>query len=840
MDSRTSEAKETQGVPRPLSLRLAGYAIFVGLLLGLILSGGQLALDLLEERQRIDITLRQVVNTVREPAVRAAYEIDDDLARSIVSGLFQFEPIRRVEVVDDYGTVLAEGDRPPLRGRMEWLVRWTFGGLRHFDIPLQTVEGERPVGHISVTADSRPFAVTFFRRAKVALISDVIRNGILAAILALIFYYSIARPLRRMAWQVSKVDPAVPAVRPVTIPRRNASDELGLLADSINRLLEASEANLSTRREAEERLRRHNEYMAALHETALGLISRLDLGELFQTLINRAARLARATDGFLYIYNAESDRLEVKAGYGALTDLIGFQIAPGEGMCGRVWQSGEPMSVEDYRHWPHRIDVPAFHGMRAVVTLPIPSRPHLPGGVLGLTKGDPRDRFDEADIDIMERFAELASVALENARLYTRLQEELAERQRAEQERERMEAQFLHSQKMEAIGALAGGIAHDFNNILVPIIGFAELGIRCLPQGAEETREHLGEILNAADRARDLVRQILTFSRKSNGEQKPLLVQPIIKETVKLLKSTLPATIRVEETLDPHCCHAAIIPSQIHQVIMNLCTNAYHAMRETGGVLSIDLAEWDGERPPALPPGRYLRISVSDTGHGMDAATCRHIFEPYFTTKPAGEGTGMGLSVVYGVVKGHGGEVTVQSEPGEGTTVRVYLPAVSPEEMTEEPDEPRLPAGSESVLLVEDDPLVARAEKSMLSVLGYRVTVETDSRAALDRIRGNPGEFDLVITDMTMPCMTGVDLAREIDAMDPGLPVILCSGFSEKVALDQPLPAGICQRLAKPVTISDLARAVRRALGEGQMRQAGKPAGEPARGGSLPAPRKGS
>jgi signal transduction histidine kinase/CheY-like chemotaxis protein/HAMP domain-containing protein len=704
---------------------------------------------------------------------------------------------------------------------MEWLVRGTFGGRRHLDIPLQTEKGERPVGHISVTADSRPFAVTFFRRAKVALIGDVIRNGILAAILALIFYYSIARPLRRMAWQVSEVDPAVPAMRPLAIPPGSASDELGLLAGSINRLLEASEASLSTRREAEERLRRHNEYMAALHETALGLISRLDLGELFQTLINRAARLARATDGFLYIYNAESDRLEVKAGYGALTGLMGFQIAPGEGMCGRVWQSGEPMSVEDYRHWPHRIDLPAFEGMRAVVTLPIPSRPNLPGGVLGLTKGDPRDRFDEADIGIMERFAELASVALENARLYTRLQEELAERQRAEQEREQMEAQFLHSQKMEAIGALAGGIAHDFNNILVPIIGFAELGLRSLPEDAKQTRDHLGEILNAADRARDLVRQILTFSRKSDGEQRPLAVHPIIKETVKLLKATLPATIRVEETIDPHCRPAAIIPSQIHQVIMNLCTNAYHAMRETGGVLSIDLAEPEGEGPSTLPPGRYLRISVSDTGHGMDAATCRHIFEPYFTTKPPGEGTGMGLSVVYGVVRGHGGEVTVQSRPGEGTTVRVYLPAVSPDEVAAAPDEPRLPVGSESILLVDDDPLVARAEKSMLSVLGYRVTVETDSRAALDRLRDNPQAFDLVITDMTMPRMTGIDLAGEIDAMGGGLPVILCSGFSEQGAGDQTLPAGICQRLAKPVTIGDLAGAVRNALETGGKKRAG-------------------
>ncbi len=815
MTDRPDERGRPLRVRWRLSLRLAGYAVFVGLLLGLILSGGQLALDLLEERDRIDATVRQVINTVREPAVRAAYELDDQLARSIVAGLLQYDPIRRVEVVDDYGTVLAQGERSRLRGRMEWLIRWTFGEDRTLSIPLQIQKGMPPVGRITVAADSRRFAVNFFRRAKVTLIGDLIRNLFLASLLALIFYYSVARSLRRMALQVSQVDPSAPAARPVAIPRRHTADELGVLADAVNRLLIASEANLATRREAEDRLQRHNETMAALHETALGLISRLDLGDLFGTLINRAARLVRATDGFFYIYDAESDRLEVKAGYGSLTDLIGFQIAPGEGMCGRVWQSGAPLSVEDYQSWPHRIPHPAFDGMRAVVVIPIPSRPHLPGGVLGLTKGDPEDRFDDADIDIMERFAELASIALENARLYTRLQEELAERRRAENERQQMEARFLHSQKMEAIGTLAGGIAHDFNNILSPIIGFAELAQRRLASDPESARKHLDDILGAADRARDLVGQILTFSRKSDGERKPLAVQPIVKETVKLLNATLPASIQVQVSVDPDCPPAAIIPSQIHQVIMNLCTNAYHAMRDGGGTLTIALAEWQGDNagPTDLPRGGYLRISVSDTGHGMDPMTLEHMFEPYFTTKPAGEGTGMGMSVVYGIVKAHDGEITVRSRPGEGTVIEVYLPTTLLEDRRTTRTESAEPTGGENaILLVDDEATVARVERTLLEELGYRVTVESDGLEALDRLRAAPDRFDLVITDMTMPRMNGIQLAEEIAALRPDLPVILCSGRLDGIVLEENrLPAGR-HFLMKPVTLGALADAVRTAL----------------------------
>jgi signal transduction histidine kinase/CheY-like chemotaxis protein len=818
MADRPDERGRSFRVRRRLSLRLAGYAVFVGLLLGLILSGVQLALDLLGERERIKATVRQVVNTVREPAVRAAYEVDDELARGIVAGLFQYAPIRRVEVVDDYGTVLAEGERPRLGGRMEWLVRWTFGGDRVVSIPLRIQEGSPPIGRITVAADSRRFAVNFFRRARATLVGDLLRNLFLAGLLALIFYYSVARSLRRMAVQVSEVDPSAPAVRPVDIPKRHRTDELGVLAEAVNRLLIASEANLATRREAEDRLQRQNETMAALHETALGLISRLDLGDLLGTLIKRAARLVKAADGFLYIYNAEANRLEVKAGYGALTRLIGFQLAPGEGMCGRVWRSGAPMSVADYQTWPHRIHHPAFDGMRAVVTIPIPSRPNLPGGVLGLTKEDPGDRFGEADIDIMERFAELASIALENARLYTRLQEELAERRRAERERERMEAQFLHSQKMEAIGALAGGIAHDFNNILAPIIGFAQLGLRRLPDDPESAQKYLDEILNAAERARDLVRQILAFSRKSDGERKPLAVQPIIKETAKLLKATLPADIEVAVDIDPDCSPSDIIPSQIHQVIMNLCTNAYHAMRETGGILTVALAEWEGGTgdPPDPPPGRYLRVSVTDTGHGMDPETLRHIFEPYFTTKPDGEGTGMGMSVVYGIVKAHGGEITVHSRPGEGTTIHVFLPAAAPEaRMPDGEASPELTGGAESILLVDDEVSVARVERTILEELGYDVVVESDAGQALERLRRAPDRFDLVVTDLSMPRMTGIRLAEKIRVLRPDLPVILCSGYRDGVGWEKDMSGENRWFLKKPVTVGDLARAVRQALGDG-------------------------
>ena len=333
-------------------------------------------------------------------------------------------------------------------------------------------------------------------------------------------------------------------------------------------------------------------------------------------------------------------------------------------------------------------------------------------------------------------------------------------------ERRALEGQLRHAQKMESIGVLAGGIAHDFNNILSAIIGYTDLAM--LEEGLTPTlEENLAEVARAGQRAKQLVAQILAFSRQMESRMAPVQVHLIVKEAVQLLKATLPATIAVHENIRSFA-EVMADPTQVHQVVMNLCTNAFHAMRENGGALKVELVEVEIDAAaidPAQPvePGTYLRLGVRDTGSGMDDTILRRIFEPYFTTKGKGEGTGLGLSVVYGIVQTHGGMTTVHSELGKGSAFHVFLPKLATGETANEDVAPAeiLPIGSERILLVDDEPSIIKVTQRILSPLGYRMTTYADPREALAHFRRNVGNFDLVITDMTMPGMTGDVLAAE-------------------------------------------------------------------------------
>lgn len=388
-------------------------------------------------------------------------------------------------------------------------------------------------------------------------------------------------------------------------------------------------------------------------------------------------------------------------------------------------------------------------------------------------------------------------------------------RKREEEERKKLEAQLLHSQKMEAMGTLAGGIAHDFNNILGAILGYTELSINELSEGSL-VRANLEYVLSAAGRAKELVKQILAFSRKADQEKKPVYLGNIIKETMKLLRSTLPTTIELRSRIADNLNPIMADPTRLHQVIMNLCTNAGHAMRENGGILEITLEEIaleaDTIKGKELEPGFYQRLSISDTGHGMDAETQRRIFDPYFTTKKEGEGTGMGLSVAHGIIKSHKGEITVYSEPGKGTTFHVLLPdtevGAAPEVAPQEP----IRQGNERILLVDDEWALVELGKQMLERIGYTVEPKNGSIGALEAFRSNPAAFDLIITDQTMPVMTGVQLARQIKNIRPDIPVILCTGFSEAVDEENFKSRGIDGFVMKPIVMRDIAAVIRGVL----------------------------
>ncbi|MGO9022661.1 MAG: PAS domain S-box protein [Syntrophobacteraceae bacterium] len=383
----------------------------------------------------------------------------------------------------------------------------------------------------------------------------------------------------------------------------------------------------------------------------------------------------------------------------------------------------------------------------------------------------------------------------------------------------KLERELRQAQKMEAIGTLAGGIAHDFNNILTAIIGYTEISRYKLPEGSPLCQT-LDQVLKAGKRAKDLVKQILTFSRKSEQERGPVSVAPIVEEALELLRSSLPSTIEFRKRIEFKPEEGVILsePSQIHQVLMNLCANAAHAMRRRGGVLSVNVSGLEIDRfitspPCGLKQGRYVLIAVSDTGQGMDAAVMERIFDPYFTTKQLGEGTGMGLATVQGIVKSHGGAVSVYSEPGKGTSFKVYLPMVA-ESVT--PGEAEVADsigfGSERILFVDDEKALTELGKEMLESMGYKVTSRTGSPEALETFCSAPNGFDLVITDMTMPVITGVELSRKCKALRPDIPIILCTGFSDTLIGTEPEELGICEVLLKPYAIVSLTKAIRKAL----------------------------
>ncbi|WP_167527543.1 PAS domain-containing hybrid sensor histidine kinase/response regulator [Desulfosarcina alkanivorans] len=383
-----------------------------------------------------------------------------------------------------------------------------------------------------------------------------------------------------------------------------------------------------------------------------------------------------------------------------------------------------------------------------------------------------------------------------------------------------MENCILQSQKLEAIGTLAGGIAHDFNNILSAVIGYTEIALDDEMPLDAPARNSLENVLKAGLRAKDLVKQILAFSRQTQYEKKPISLGPIVQEVLKLIRASLPTNIEIRQRGLGGGSTVFGDPIQIHQVLMNLCTNAGHAMRNSGGLLEVGLSRVeyspsDITKPMDVKPGAYVELTVADSGPGMSPTVREQIFNPFFTTKAKEEGTGLGLSVAHGIVKEHDGAIRVDSQPGAGTTFSIFLPLLADAKETDAAPEEPLPPGTERILVVDDEKAIANVSKMILERLGYRVTAVSSSLDALDRFAGHPADFDLVITDQTMPVITGDQLALKIWALRPDIPVILCTGFSHVVDEVHARKIGIRDFIMKPVVRRDLAVNVRRVLDEG-------------------------
>jgi PAS domain S-box-containing protein len=415
-----------------------------------------------------------------------------------------------------------------------------------------------------------------------------------------------------------------------------------------------------------------------------------------------------------------------------------------------------------------------------------------------------RSAHDDLEVRVQERTFELSEA-------YKTLQKEVDEHKKTAE-------QLVRVQKLEALGTLAGGIAHDFNNILAGLIGFTEMVLEDI---APDTPEHrrLELVLKGANRGRDLVRQILTFSRKSEQDKKPLALNQVVEEGLKLLRPTLPTTIEIVSKSLTNDDQIFADPVQMHQILMNLCTNAAHAMREKGGTLDIrvfktSLQEGNRMPLPNMKAGEYVVLKVSDTGSGMTPETLNQVFDPFFTTKQPGEGTGLGLSVVHGIVKSHDGYIAIESELEKGTAFHIYLPSIKEEARSIDKETLPVTGGKEHMLIVDDEDMLVELSEQRLRRLGYEVVATTSSTEALAIFRKEPDTFDLVITDYTMPNMTGTDLAIELLKVRATIPIILCTGQSDTISPEKAKEIGIRGFLMKPLTNRELAQAVRRVLDE--------------------------
>ena len=551
-------------------------------------------------------------------------------------------------------------------------------------------------------------------------------------------------------------------------------------------------------------------------ETGYAINSTLSIAGVLSLIMRHANRVTNSQASSLMLLDETTGELIFSVPTGAGADkLTDVRVPSGKGVAGWVAEHGQSVLVADAGSDPRfyqRIDELSGLETRSILCVPLKAKGKTIGVLEAINRVD-GSSFTEEDARLLTIFSSQAAIAIENARLYGELKDRLEEERRLKRE-------LTRAEKFRALGQMASGIAHDFNNILAAIVGYAELASFDLPDD-HIACQSVDQIVKASHTAEDLVKQILAFSRKSEEKRVSVDVGSVAEDVLKLIRASMPSTIEIHQNLQPGCGSVLADPTQLHQVLMNLCTNASHAMQEAGGTLSVALDTVAVDSHEAgihddLKPGEYVRLSVSDTGHGMDAATLERIFDPYFTTKEMGLGTGMGLAVTHGIVESHQGAVTVFSEPESGSVFHVYLPRQEQDESEtagegNTADDHSL-QGKERILFVDDDRHLAELGKQMLERLGYNVETRFSAEDVLEALREDPAAYDLVVSDLTMPVMNGDELAKEIAAIKAGMPIILCVGFSERMPEEQARKLGIREFLLKPITMSDLSTTVRRAL----------------------------
>jgi signal transduction histidine kinase/CheY-like chemotaxis protein len=552
------------------------------------------------------------------------------------------------------------------------------------------------------------------------------------------------------------------------------------------------------------------EELTFLNRVGRAMTSSLNLEQVLTTVMEETALVLRTEASSISLLDEESSELVFEAAVGPRSEEVkGLRLPLEQGIAGWVAREGQRLLVPDVGEDPRfysGIDEATGFVTRSVLAVPLKVKRKVIGVIQAVNKTE--SYFGQADVALLSSMAQSAAIAIENARLYKDLQDRM-------EELKRTQAQLLQAQKMEAIGQLAGGITHDFNNLLTPIGGFAELLLGKAPEGSKQ-HEYLRQIKIATERAAALTGQLRLFTRQEKGERRSVQLNSVVEETHDLLKRSIPKDIPIELRLEPELWAVEADPSQMSQVLMNLCVNARDAMPD-GGTLTLETRNVTLDEEYAWTvlearPGRYVRFSVSDTGCGMSPEVQARLFEPFFTTKEVGQGTGLGLSVVYGVVKRHNGFINVYSEEGRGSTFHVYLPAIGWAVEEREVEGLKLPAGTETILLVDDEEMVRELGQRVLELCGYTVLMAEDGVQALEVYQAHRGEIGLVVLDVVMPQMNGRECLRRLLEMDPRVKVLISTGYTADNSAQELVAEGALGVVEKPFRIRDFAVAVRAAL----------------------------
>jgi len=735
-----------------LTAKLTKLSLAVAFSLGLLVGMVQVMLDYLEQDEQLNRDINNILKAAEKPAKEAAYNLNQNVAAIVIDGLLQYSFIDNAVITNSFGEVLASGiEVPDIDSFTRSISNYLFDIDKEYTIDLPGDDRHPLYGQLSITVDKHKAMGNLYERSLFILFSGLLRNMILGAMLASVFYVVLTRPIVKVANEIRRKNQTKKEKTGFAIPAELADNEIGALLTTFNKFV-------------------------------LGV---KDADNFLRTVLDSSPTA-------MIISNFSSDGMILYANPVAQT------------MLGRTEAELVGSMIKDFYV---SMDDQEILFEFAEKNVEIKDREPLKKQELLAKHKDGTQICIDSSIQ---------SIEYEGNKVLISTFFDLTERKKAEEEKEKLENKLRQAHKMEAIGTLAGGIAHDFNNILAAILGYAEMARDDVSPKSTVAMD-LDKVLEGGKRAKDLVQQILAFSRQNEMERIPLQPESVVKNAIKMLRPSLPTTIEINQDTTSATGLILADPTQIHQILMNLCTNAFHAMEDTGGTLGILLKEVtlsieDLVYEPSVEPGTFVQLSVNDSGPGIAPDIKKKIFDPYFTTKETGKGSGMGLAIVHGIVKSYGGYISLYSEPGEGTSFHVFIPVIEDELLPEIEDVKPTPVGRERILFIDDEEILAEMGKSMLERLGYHVTVRNSSIEALETFQNQPDLFDLVITDQTMPGMTGADIAGRMMQIKPDIPIILCTGYSTIISEEKAKSIGIKEFALKPLSKKDIAVLIRKVL----------------------------